>query len=356
MTMRPDMPGAPGAAPTRSDIDALVEAAGRSRIPQQVADAFASPYDPDRPDPRPGQLWRLEWDGTVALGVLTSVTDGMVDVAPVGDDPDFADPATVVCAEPSPVGYPIGVWVGLERAVPQVVLDLPIAALRPEELDLVLDVRHRLRTGRPLPSDDALGPPLVDSADMTDPRIAYRLDLEEPLTQLAEVFVLVETVEMPVHDDAADRRGFGLSLIAADEATSKPPTPQTAGTVEQLFEGGEVPAAVREALTLSRQEYISLVRGDLPLTGGEVETLASLLQRPATEIASLLPVADPDLLVCLHELPGRRDVERKAATEGTTHAEARRAVVRDVAGARRRQRSAGRTDWRKILDDYFHNT
>ncbi|HUF85128.1 MAG TPA: hypothetical protein VMQ81_11110, partial [Acidimicrobiia bacterium] len=191
-----------------------------------MADAFASPYDPYRPDPRPGQLWRLEWEGTVALGVLTSVTERMVDVAPVGDDPEFADPATVICAEPSPVGYPIGIWVGLERAVPRVVLDLPIAALQPAKLGLVLDVRHRLRTGRPLPSDDALGAPLVDSADMTDPRIAYRLELEEPLTRLAEVFALVEPVEMPVPDDSAHRGEFGLSLIAADEAISKPATPQ----------------------------------------------------------------------------------------------------------------------------------
>lgn len=345
----------PSSAAGTADDAGLLNEAARHSVPEQVAAAFASPYDPYRPDPAPGQVWRLEWDSTVVLGVLTRVTDRLVEVAPLGDDPEFGDPATIVLVDASPVGYPIGVWVGLERAVPRVVLDLPIASLNTTDFELLMEMRRRLRRGIALQAHVHVGDPLIDPSDTSDPRIAYRLALEAPLARLAEVFAFVDAAP-DVRDELEGQVAPTLSLIAGGEVSPTrgviaAPLTETLG--EALERAAVQSPAVQEALKLTRSDYIALVRGELPLTALELGALAELLQRPATDLSSLVPRVDDDLLVCLHEPEGRRDVHAKATAEGTTDAVARRAVVREVAGARRRERGMGRTDWRQILDDYF---
>lgn len=349
--MAQDFPKPGGSAPSTDDA-ALV--ARRSRIAGPAAAAFGAPYDPDRPEPEPGQVWRLEWDGRVELAALVAVTADNVTVVPVGDDPEFADPATVVLdAGDSPLGYSLGLWVALEQVLPRVVLDLPLGALPAWATDLVAGVRRSIRGSSPLPVDRRLGAPLPRGAGFEHPVLAYRHEVQQRLTALAEVWSLFDAPE-----PAPPRR-----VAAAAEAPpfyrleraggQQPGAAAGAGALWRILTERGLADRAAEVLSLSRQERVSASRGRLPLTPEEVSKVASLLGAPTEEVAAMVTQVDPRLLVVLHEPRRRAQVARKAVELGVSGTEARRKVVREVVGAPRRERAGGETDWNAVLDAYF---
>lgn len=352
--MQDNKPQARRSAPSRDDAQAYV--AERTSVAAPVAAAFDAPYDPDRPDHEPGQVWRLEWDGRVELAALIAVDADTVKVVPVGDDPEFADPATVVVAgDESLLGYSFGLWVALEQTVPRVVLDLPLGSLPPSVAGLVTQVRRSLRTTDPLPSDARLGPALPDGAGLEHPVLAYRQELQRRVTALADVASLFDEPAPAPATPAGTAVETPPSFYRLERGGGQPrdaPTGVSGGLWRLLTERGLADRAADE-LWLGRQDRVSLSRGRLPLTPGEVSRVASLLGVPADEVAEMVPQVDPQLLAVLHEPRRRAQVARKARELGATDTDARRQVMRDVVGAGRRERAGGPTDWEAVLDAYF---
>ena len=349
--MPDNKPSPRGSAPTDDD---LAFVAARTSVAAAVGAAFDAPYDPDRPDPQPGQVWRLEWDGRVELAALVAVTSDTVKVVPVGDDPEFADAATVAVGDgDSPLGYSFGVWVALEQALPRVVLDVPLGALPTWAAELVVAVRRSLRTSAPLPADARLGAPLPDGAGLEHPVVAYRHQLQQRLSALADVWELFDAPDPTPSRQLAAAAETAPPFYRLERASGQQRRrSNTPGLWQVLAERGLADRAADE-LSLGREERVSASRGRLPLTPGEVSTVAALLGLSADEVAAMVPRVDPPLLVALHQPRRRSQVARKAADLGVSDTEARRKVVRDVVAAPRRQRAGGETDWDAVLDAYF---
>ena len=348
----PDNKSSPrGSAPSDDD---LAFVAARTSVAAAVGAAFDAPYDPDRPDPERGQVWRLEWDGRVEVVALVGVAADAVDVVPVGDDPEFADPATVVVAQAeSPLGYALGVWVALEQSVPRVVLDLPLGTLPTWAADLVSAVRRSVRASLPLPADARLGAPLPEGAGLEHPVVAYRHELQQRLSALTDLWRLLDAPgPSPAPQPPAAETAPPFYRLERTGGQERGRSTASGRLWQVLSERGLAERAADE-LSLGREERVSAARGRLPLTPGEVSRVAELLGVPADEVAAMVPPVDPGLLVALHQPRRRSQVARKAAGLGVSDTEARRTVVRDVVAAPRRQRAGRETDWDAVLDAYF---
>lgn len=128
--------------------------------------------------PAPGQLWRIQAGGT-ALPVLVVEMfddDEAMSVVVAGEDPEYADAATVVVDEAdSTLGFGYGIWVSVEHVVPGIVADRCLGPVTRHVWHDADTSRRALRDRFELSgSGSRISSPL-------DPRIAYRAELERHL-------------------------------------------------------------------------------------------------------------------------------------------------------------------------------
>lgn len=103
-----------------------------------LADGVASALT-ELPDPAAGQLWRIEWDGVVALvAVLTIDADGDADVAPIIDAEDL-DSCSVTISRAT-LGWDAAILAATVVTVPARVFDRYIGQLAAAALQRVFDV------------------------------------------------------------------------------------------------------------------------------------------------------------------------------------------------------------------------
>lgn len=315
--------------------DNLRTVAELSQVPSAVRNAFSCPYDPES-QPSEKEVWRLEWDGTVVLALVVRVREDVLRVVPVGDDPEFADPAAVtVDRSESPLGYAFGLWTAEERAVPHLVADMPLGEISDTSFELVEEVRRKLHRGEPLPEHHRLGGSLSPAAGLSEPRIAYRTQLGADLARLADVFELLATADEPeTQPDAEDAdQGGGLSELMR----------------EARLDADTLVAA----LGLELNQVLQLHRENLPLYREERQALAQLLDRPLEEITALAPKIDLALKVSLHRPRRRAQVRAEASRLETGETRARTHVAREAMGTLKRSKKASPSDWDVILDKYF---
>lgn len=163
--------------------------------PQALARALRTPGGEP---PRPGELWRLEFEGVaLVVAIVEAAASGHeLAVVPVGEDPGLADGATVRLGAGSGLGFAVGVWLACERWVPSVVAEARLGVIDPHDWGRVQATRTALRGGGLLGDGPAI-------TSMLDPRVDYRAALEAPLRELADAaWVVLDESERADHSPA----------------------------------------------------------------------------------------------------------------------------------------------------------
>lgn len=281
------------------------------RIPRQVHQAMVDLEAQLAQEPAAGQLWRLEFDGTVALVYLADLTDEHIVVVPVGEDVSYADDATVVVpADRSPLGFAIGIWTDLDLRLPRYVLDRKLGDLDVDVPDLTAE-----QPAEVLP---------------TDVRYRYRQRLQEPLQEL------VDATERLADDDRGQQQP--LSVLLRDQ--------------------GVQPSQLRRAIDTRRARRAFQDQLYLPPTDPAVDVLAELADVDVDEVRRALPRPPQRLWVALHQLQWRLPTRRWAQDRDLPEVVARWRVAEEVGAGQFRR--AGDTDtepdWEQALTDFFRHT
>lgn len=80
----------------------------------RLKDGFASTHG----DPRPGELWHLEWEGDATLALVLAVDSNRVQIVPVVVDTSAANGTVVwISADDGPLGVDLTAWVSLVASV-----------------------------------------------------------------------------------------------------------------------------------------------------------------------------------------------------------------------------------------------
>lgn len=221
------------------------------RVDVALADTVASALS-ELPDPGPGQLWRVEWDGVVALvAVLTVDADGAAEVASIIDADDL-DSWSVTIPRAT-LGWDAAILAATLVTVPARVFDRYIGQLAPLTLQRVIDV--------------AAGAP-GDGSSIDDPDDRR---LRHHRTAFAELDSLSSATWLPER--------------AAGEADALE-------TLKQLW---ATPGAVAQALGVTPGKAMSILNGTIPLTDqwrSVIETAANITTAQSLPSQDLLRALD----------------------------------------------------------------
>lgn len=285
--------------------------------PQQLVSAMGGIPDFDTA-PAAGQLWRLEFDGIAAPAVIADADDDVLVVWAVGEDPTFADPATVVL-DPSLLGMDIGVWTTLEFEVPRLTTERHLAELDDKTFARLLDVRARLAANEVSAGDGA------GFTSELDVRLPYREELARPLHALSDL----------------------TRQLAGDNGAA------ATGSLRSLLDtSGLNPARLRE-LGFDSVERQALRDDQLYLTDDDIDRIAVAAKQPGEYVAALAPTPPLVLVAALHRPQRRRQVAEVATREGIAERTERRHAVRTIWTTDRRTTGSGEPDWEAAIDDYF---
>lgn len=274
--------------------------------------------------PASGEVWRVEMSGHVAVVYVIDRSDDTLLVAAVGDDPAYADAATLlVDADSSPLGYPAGIWATITADLPDFAADRLIGELRDVRDDVVAlyrwaeqDEDHSVapeRRGRRIGSN-------------LDPVIDYRAALRDELRAVL---------------DAAER-------LRVDEVEG--PTPSLG---DLLRDGGLRPTQLVELLGWDLSRARNAFSGPLYLTREEAETIAAELDIAVEDVETSVLPAPPDLVREIHQPEQRVNVDRLAQRRDVSEVTARRQALEEAAATKLRGVGRGDVDWKQVLDDYF---
>lgn len=287
-------------------------------VDRRLIDAF---NELSEDGPQPGQLWRLEFDGTAVPVVVVEVFDADQEmaVAPLGEDPGYADAATVIVSDAdSPLGLGFGLWTAVEHQVPLFAADRFIGYLHTEAWAQVERYRRALRDGEEL---SGAGAPLSSEID---PRLDYRAALERDVLELAQAAWAVVNQEPP---PVAFR--------------------------EVLSEYGLGRRELRE-IGFTNHELGALAEDRLVLSDKELSLIAHRVGMGVQELRRAAPRAPRDLMIELHTRPRRHQLLETGLKHGHGPAQERREAIRGVVMAGKRTRDAGaELDWSDALDKWF---
>lgn len=289
-----------------------------ARIPDALLKAFAAG---DVPQPQPGQLWRLEWEGAAALAMTWGIHDDFVTVIPVGEDPAFADEYTLHASpETTPIGISLALWVGLESAVPMFVLERLLGPL-----DLLQDVevaRKAFRAGVQPKVGVATGSPITDPLDEG---LQYREELAARITEFAEARWLPEM----------------------DEEVA---------SIEQLAEAAAVSVdEIPDRLALPPAERLRFHRKLRPIYPEEAEQLSELLRTEPSQVLATNPRLPKELVTTLDQPRWRPLLRASGRSQQIPEPEIRQQVAYSVLAhaARRTGETGPAPDWERLIKDYF---
>ena len=271
--------------------------------------------------PEPGQVWRLEFDGAAVPVAVVEVLVGEQEmaVAPVGEDPAYADAASVIVdALDGPLGFEFGIWTAVEHVVPLFTADRLLGTLPDDAWSQVQRCRRSLRDGAQL---EGAGAPLTSDLD---PRLDYRASLEADLLALSVAAWEVlqpEPLAMSFRE-VLDELGIGRQQLR-----------------ELGFSNHELGALAEERLILNDQELARIAE--------QAEVSIQQLQRSA-------PRAPRDLVIELHTPQRRRQLLEVGQRHDHGPSQERREAVRGVVMAGKRTADAdAEPDWSDALDKWF---
>lgn len=289
--------------PTGSPAERLLAAAAAARLPQGVVRAWNGPL----PHPAVGQVWRARWDAHHQLVLLTSVTDATVYAAPVSLEVGHADDSTMLLSQDdTTLGVPTALWTSLTRALPVRVLDRFAGQIS--------------GTGQALlgGSSAANGDRAVTALDA---RVEYRALLDDTMSALASA------TWVPTGD------GTLPAILGA---------------------AGLDPVQLIDALQVSPQRALQLLRGQAPLTAQQADQLVARTGRTAEELLAANPALPLDLIARLDRPPRRRQVLELARRRDVPEPVAWQQAAYEAYALAARQTGPGQVaTWDDRIDRYF---
>ncbi len=291
--------------PTGSPSERLRATAAAARVPESVIHAWnAAP-----PDPEPGQVWRARWNNDHQLVLLHRTIGSTVTAAPATLEPDLADDtAEVLSAEDTTLGMPLVLWQSLARSLPMRVLDRLAGQL----------VTAEPEAGQVQPPRPAAGQPVMSPID---PRVLYRARLEDTMAALA------------------DARW----------------APQGTGTLGGLLaEAGFGPEELCDALGVTPQQALAVLRGDAPISEDQAEALTVTTGLSVVALMNSNPELPPDLVNRLDRPACRARVGELARRRQVGELRTWQSVGFAIAALAARQTGPGRNvAWDDRIDQYF---
>lgn len=301
------------------------------RVTPEVMTAWGEPLEAlVSRRPRAGELWRLEFNGAATLALVLDRDESELLVAAVGDDPEYADHATLlITADESPVGYAVGVWTSVTMHVPDFVAERPLGTLLDADLGHAASLHDWLTYGRPCDvASDRRGRPVGDGHDLV---VDYRLALRDE----------IEHVGAPA-----------IELTRRAEQDDEPEVPEP--SLGSLLRAANVPTSqLAEVLGWPRERARGAYRDTVFLDEGDVGTLAELLSVSPDVIRASVPIPPPALVVAVHRPSARALVQELSDQRGVPAVAARRAATEGALALQPRA-TGPRVDWDQVLADYFH--
>lgn len=270
-----------------------------------------------------GQIWRLQWLDTVALGVVLPRREAAeVVVFPLTEDPQFAtDYDLVLEPDETPFGTKVLVQIPLEMVVHERVLERWLGQIEETAWKDLLRLREAFkRSETPDLPEGRVGPPVVDELDE---RLLYRTEQREAQAPLQ----FSDWLPSPEPSSASDVRDIVRRWLA---------------------QPGREPKELQRLSGVSVQKLVRLTR-DAPvdLTSSEVMRLGEALGRDVSSPSEHYP---EELVETLDDPRLRPCVWAAAARWDTDEADARRRVARHLVGAPRRTTGEmTREDWERLL-------
>jgi plasmid maintenance system antidote protein VapI len=269
-------------------------------------------------DPDAGQLWRFEWDGRGAVGLIVGLDADTLLVVPAEDDPHLGDDWALLLDEAdSPIGLSFVLWTGLAVSLPLRVVNVLLGV-----------VPEPVMTG----VQDALGA-----------RAANRLGAADGIGAISSVLderaQLVEGI----------KRRFA-ELAAATWLPAAAGEPARIGDLLQA--AGLQATQVADHLGLPPREVLKLVRNQRPLSPEEAVRLAELLGVAPSTLGATVSI--PAELVAALDRPHRRAQLRALAEAArTSEAAFRRAEALAILpmAARRTGAPGAGPDWEQLVED-----
>ncbi|MFE2118363.1 hypothetical protein ACFXAY_33880 [Streptomyces microflavus] len=284
----------------------LVAAAAGLKVPDAVHRVATAPPQ----DPRPGQIWRAAWEGTVQLLLITTAGDSTARVVPTSFE-RYADADTLFLpAQATTLEQSLALWWGLETTVPWCVLDRQVSELNncPDTLTFqtIADTMTGIRWGS--------GTVLSAAAS------EYRA-------------VLIDHVEV---------------------LTSARWAPQGSGGLSQMFrDQGITTQQIAAELNLPLPLALDVWRGQQPLTAEQAATLAALLGQPAGRLLDANPAVPPAVVHELNRPSRRSQVKKLAVQHDETEHDARLRAVYGIYTLAARDRDRTQPNWTARTDRYF---
>lgn len=281
--------------------------------------------------PAPGEVWRLEFSGEAALALVLERTDDTLLVAAVGDDPAYADAATLLLdKDESPTGYAVGVWMSVTAHAPDFVADRLLGELSGELFDMATQlygwVTYDLACDVPA---DRRGRAVTGDPD---PVVDYRVLLRDDLDQTIQP---------------------AIELIRESDRTTQAHEEQGGQSLGDLLRQADVrPRELAKALGWPRLRAQRAYEGLVLLSGAELEVVANLVRQPANTVAAAAGEPPPALVVAVHRPKARANVHTLAEREEVPDPVARAEAI-EGAVAMRTRAVGTTTEWEQVLDDYF---
>jgi transcriptional regulator with XRE-family HTH domain len=266
-----------------------------------LKDGFASTHG----DPKPGELWHLEWEEDATLALVLAVDPNRVHIVPVVVDTDAANEAIVrISADDGPLGVDLAAWVSLVASVSVGVLYVSFGSVSAAAVAQV----HRLASG---------GRTLASSCDGVTAGYAR---VATVVGRLSAAQWAGASTQDPV-DLRKRAQDLGISVAKLSQDLAVAP-----GEITELFRGQRAPSA-KEAEALSNILQIDLV--DISRTPTIPEDIVRSIERPAWR-------------------PRLRD---RARQRGISEAAARQQLAVDLlpVAARTTGTARGRPDWNQLI-------
>jgi len=269
-----------------------------------------------------GQVWQARWEDVSVLVLIVAVEGRDVLAAPVTIDPPADDAHSLVLEGPSTAfGIDTTVWAGLTGTVPIRVLERPVDLCGDEVVQWTRSASEG-RSGD-VPAGARRGH--VISSEL-DPAALVRAELADDLEAL--------------------RQAPGLPAAAPGE--------QSRGLASLL--GRELDlASLCSALHLAQPEVMKILRGKVPLTAGQIETIAQLTGLTAERVAASVRPLPLGLVVRMEHPRWRPTWQERARTYRVSEARARLAGSYGTYSLAARQTGGGEPDWDERLRQFLRD-
>jgi len=246
----------------------LLAALAASAVPDAIRDAMHAPVTAA---PAAGDIWRAVWDANVLLLLVLDYRPGTVKAAPVVLDVDDVDEeALIVDAALSGLKLAFAVWLGLERTLPERVLERKITATA-----LHVDT------------------PGWDSTLIAEGRARRGRTVTSVLEAAAENRAVVEDkLEAFEHARWIEASSGGLGKMIKDSGI---PVKQVAALLQV-----DLPRA------------LAVIRGQVPVIAEQAESLAPALGLDSQRILAANPAPPAELAAYLDQPQWRAQVRRLA--------------------------------------------